>query len=282
MARILVQCGHSAEYPPFVPYGGGAPGEATWTADLGRRLAARLEDAGVETVLIGSWLSKPPGSSAWVEHNPPKEATEPYDLALCLHYDANLSTTIPGYDTGCFADRWEYDSAAAEADRFIRIWERSYPEQTGISLHNERRNVNTSRYYAYQSIMVPPAILLEHGVGQGLDHATLFERIDEVARVDAACVLEYLGITTPEEEDDMAKAQELQAQIDQLNGITKTMQEQIDYKDQLLQQANSRAGVAEAEVERLTERLTNADVVTERSIVSVAVNRKDGSVDMVN
>jgi hypothetical protein len=95
-------------------------------------------------------------------------------------------------------------------------------------------------------------------------------------------VLEYLGITTPEEEDDMAKAQELQAQIDQLNGITKTMQEQIDYKDQLLQQANSRAGVAEAEVERLTERLTNADVVTERSIVSVAVNRKDGSVDMVN
>jgi N-acetyl-anhydromuramyl-L-alanine amidase AmpD len=86
---------------------------------------------------------------------------------------------------------------------------------------------------------------------------------------------------TSEEKDDMAKVQELQAQIDQLNGITKTMQEQIDYKDQLLQQANSRAGVAEAEVERLTDQLANADVRTGQDIASVALTRRDGRVEVL-
>jgi hypothetical protein len=87
---------------------------------------------------------------------------------------------------------------------------------------------------------------------------------------------------TSEEEDDMAKAQELQAQIDQLNGITKTMQEQIDYKDQLLQQANSRAGVAEAEVERLTNELTTADLRTESDIAAVRVVRRNGVEQLVS
>jgi hypothetical protein len=80
----------------------------------------------------------------------------------------------------------------------------------------------------------------------------------------------------------MAKAQELQAQIDQLNGITKTMQEQIDYKDQLLQQANSRAGVAEAEVERLTNELTTADLRTESDIAAVRVVRRNGVEQLVS
>jgi hypothetical protein len=84
------------------------------------------------------------------------------------------------------------------------------------------------------------------------------------------------------ETDDMAKVQELQAQIDQLNGITKTMQEQIDYKDELLQAANSRAGVAEAEVERLTSELVNADVRTGQDIASVALTRRDGRVEVLN
>jgi outer membrane murein-binding lipoprotein Lpp len=138
-------------------------------------------------------------------------------------------------------------------------------------------------YYAFRDTTAQtPGVILEHGVGQGLDHATLFDRIDEVARVDAGCVLEYLGITAPEEEDDMSKVQELQAQIDQLNGITKTMQEQIDFKDELLQAANSRAGVAEAEVERLTALLTNTDLRTEDDIASVSLTRRGGAVQIIN
>jgi outer membrane murein-binding lipoprotein Lpp len=84
------------------------------------------------------------------------------------------------------------------------------------------------------------------------------------------------------EEDDMSKVQELQAQIDQLNGITKTMQEQIDFKDELLQAANSRAGVAEAEVERLTALLTNTDLRTEDDIASVSLTRRGGAVQIIN
>lgn len=87
---------------------------------------------------------------------------------------------------------------------------------------------------------------------------------------------------TSEEEDDMAKVQELQAELDNLNGIVRTLTEQRDFKDELLQQANSRAGVAEAEVERLTERLTNADVRTGQDIASVALTRRDGRVEVLN
>jgi hypothetical protein len=90
------------------------------------------------------------------------------------------------------------------------------------------------------------------------------------------------GATDYQGDEDMAKVQELQAELDNLNGIIRTLTEQRDFKDELLQAANSRAGVAEAEVERLTALLTNIDPVTEHTIVSVAVNRKDGSVDMLN
>jgi hypothetical protein len=286
--RVLLQAGHSAQFPPYRTGGGGAPGEAAWATDLAAVLAGRLRAAGVEVVCVGAWLV-----NGVVVMAPALVTDEDYDIFISLHYDANLG---PTYNTGGFADRYrperfpktdprsKYPNPnAANEDRFIAIWERRYPEATGIPLRNERRNPNSYDYYGYHATTERTcSVLLEHGVGQGLDHAMLFDRIDEVARVDAACVLEYLGITVPEEEDDMAKVQELQAQIDQLNGITKTMQEQIDYKDQLLQQANSRAGVAEAEVERLTERLASTDPVTEHTIVSVAVSRKDGSVDMVN
>jgi hypothetical protein len=87
---------------------------------------------------------------------------------------------------------------------------------------------------------------------------------------------------TSEEEDDMAKVQELQAQIDNLNGITKTMQQQIDFKDDLLQAANSRAGVAEAEVERLKNELTNADLRTDSDIATVRVVRRNGVEQLVS
>jgi N-acetylmuramoyl-L-alanine amidase len=272
--RVLLQAGHSAQFPPYRTGGGGAPGEAAWATDLAAMLAGRLRAAGVEVVCVGAWLVNGVVGSA-----PASVTDEDYDLFLSLHYDA----AIYAENTGCIVARAANDPVGSLADRFITIWQRRYPAATGIPLHQERVNPNMTDYYAFRDTTAQtPGVILEHGVGHGLDHATLFDRIDEVARVDAACVLEYLGITVPEEEDDdMAKAQELQAQIDQLNGITKTMQEQINYKDELLQAANSRAGVAEAEVERLTALLTNIDPVTEHTIVSVAVNRKDGRVDLV-
>jgi hypothetical protein len=87
---------------------------------------------------------------------------------------------------------------------------------------------------------------------------------------------------TSEEEDDMAKVQDLQAELDNLNGIIRTLTEQRDFKDELLQAANSRAGVAEAEVERLTALLTKTDLRTEDDIASVSLTRRGGAVQIIN
>jgi outer membrane murein-binding lipoprotein Lpp len=272
--RVLLQAGHSAQFPPYRTGGGGAPGEAAWATDLAAMLAGRLRAAGVEVVCIGAWLV-----NGVVVQAPALVTDKDYDLFLSLHYDA----AIYAQNTGCIVARAANDPLGSLADRFIAIWQRRYPAALGIPLHQERVNPNMTDYYAFRDTTAQtPGVILEHGVGQGLDHATLFDRIDEVARVDAGCVLEYLGITAPEEEDDMSKVQELQAQIDQLNGITKTMQEQIDFKDELLQAANSRAGVAEAEVERLTALLTNTDLRTEDDIASVSLTRRGGAVQIIN
>jgi hypothetical protein len=95
-----------------------------------------------------------------------------------MHYDANLG---PTYNTGGFADRYRPERFpktdprstypnpnAANEDRFIAIWERRYPEATGIPLRNERRNPNSYDYYGYHATTERTcSVLLEHGVGQG-------------------------------------------------------------------------------------------------------------------
>jgi hypothetical protein len=285
--RVLLQSGHSAQFPPYRTGGGGAPGEAAWATDLAVLLLVLLRAAGVEVVCVGAWLVN------GVVVAPPALVTdEDYDLFLSLHYDANLG---PTYNTGGFADRYrperfpktdprsKYPNPnAANEDRFIAIWERRYPEATGIPLRNERRNPNSYDYYGYHATTEQtPGIILEHGVGQGLDHATLFERIDEVARVDAACVLEYLGITTPEEEDDMAKlTDEQRAILDKMTGLNANSGSIESWLSEIgaLSEEN---GKLREEVRGLTDQLAQAPMQTERSIVSVAVNRKDGSVEML-
>jgi hypothetical protein len=94
---------------------------------------------------------------------------------------------------------------------------------------------------------------------------------------------------TSEAEDDMAKVQELQAELDNLNGIIRTLTEQRDYKDELLQQANSQTGALSEEngklrdeVRGLTDQLAQADVRTGQDIGSVAVTRRDGRVEVLN
>lgn len=287
--RVLLQAGHSAQFPPYRTGGGGAPGEAAWATDLAAVLAGRLRAAGVEVVCVGAWLVNGAVGSA-----PALVTDEDYDLFLSLHYDANLG---PTYNTGGFADRYrperfpkndprsKYPNPnAANEDRFITIWERRYPEATGIPLRNERRNPNSYDYYGYHATTERTcSVLLEHGVGQGLDHAMLFDRIDEVARVDAACVLEYLGITMPEEEDDdMAKLSEDQRQqLDLLASwdiiTAAALRDWKTWSDQTALDVEAQR----TEIANLTERLTNGELMTERSIVSVAVNRKDGSVELV-
>jgi hypothetical protein len=272
--RVLIQAGHSAQFPPHRTGGGGAPGEAAWATDLAAVLTGRLRAAGVEVVCVGAWLV-----NGAVVQAPALVTDEHYDLFLSLHYDAATYAE----NTGCIVARAANDPVGALADRFIAIWQRRYPAATGIPLHQERVNPNMTDYYAFRDTTAQtPGAILEHGVGQGLDHATLFDRIDEVARVDAACVLEYLGITTPEEEDDMAKLSDDQrAILDKMAGLNAN-NSSIDSWLSEIGALSEENGKLRDEVRGLTDQLAQAPMQTERSIVSVAVNRKDGSVDTVN
>jgi hypothetical protein len=270
--RVLIQAGHSAQFPPYRTGGGGAPGEAAWATDLAAVLAGRLRAAGVEVVCVGAWLVNGKLVAA-----PTTVIDEDYDLFLSLHYDA----AIYAQNTGCIVARAANDPVGALADRFIAIWQRRYPAATGIPLHQERVNPNMTDYYAFHATTTQtPGVILEHGVGQGLDHATLFDRIDEVARVDAACVLEYLGITVPEEEEDMALTDDQRAILDKMAELNANSGSIGAWMSEIgaLGEEN---GKLRDEVRGLTDQLAQAPMQTEHSIVSVAVNRKDGSVELV-
>lgn len=172
--RVLLQAGH-------YPSGGGAPGEAAWAFDLAHRIASRLEAQGVEVAVIGDFLNQPA----------PPQCAEDWALFVALHYDADIYPNR----TGCFADRALNDPMGAESDRAIAAWEAAYLPATGIPLHNERRNANTNQYYAFRATTAnTPGILIEHGVGQGLDQTILFDGIDFVADADAAAIFDFLGV----------------------------------------------------------------------------------------
>lgn len=270
--RVLLQAGHSAQFPPYRTGGGGAPGEAAWATDLAAMLAGRLRAAGVEVVCVGAWLNNGTVGPA------PKEALQDADIFISLHYDA----AIYAQNTGCIVARAANDPVGALADRFITIWKRRYPAALGIPLHQERVNPNMTDYYAFRDTTAQtPGVILEHGVGQGLDHATLFDRIDEVARVDAACVLEYLGITVPEEEDDMAKLTDDQRTILNRMSELNANSGSIDAWMSEIGALSEENGKLRDEVRGLTDQLNAADLRTGSDIVSVAVNRKDGRVELV-
>ncbi len=193
MASVLIQAGHA-------PNNGGAPGEAQWTARLAELLAARLRGAGVEVTVVGDWFNR----------QPPPEAGRHYSLFVSLHYDAAVygARGDGRGNTGCFADRAISDPVASLSDQAIREWERVYPRESGgapIPLANERRNPNTSQYYAFRATSVrTPGIIVEHGCGApvgtsgfpaGDDATFLHGQIDRVADLDARAVLRFLEAT---------------------------------------------------------------------------------------
>jgi hypothetical protein len=271
--RVLVQAGHSAQFPPYRTGGGGAPGEAAWATDLAAMLAGRLRAAGVEVVLVGAWLV-----NGVVGPAPALVTDEDYDLFLSLHYDA----AIYAENTGCIVARAANDPVGSLADRFIAIWKRRYPAATGIPLHQERVNTNMTDYYAFRDTTAQtPGVILEHGVGAldgGLDHATLFDRIDEVARVDAACVLEYLGITAPEEDEMTAEQRRM---LDLLAGWEITTPAALEDWKTWSDQTAKDVDALRREVEGLTDQLGAADLRAGSDLASVAVTRRDGRVEML-
>lgn len=208
MVSVLLQAGHSAEFPPNRTGGGGAPGEADWTARCARRLAAELAVYGIDVTIVGSWMSN------GVVVTPPASVLRRYDLFIALHYDANIYGVGGG-----FIDRYRPENYGRPAtggraveERFMATFEANYFEETGIANKPNRRNPNTNDYYGYRSLINPtPRVLIEFGVGApgAPDYDVLWNGLAEVTESTAACVAELFGIAPPptpepDPEDDMA------------------------------------------------------------------------------
>jgi len=229
VTSVLVQAGHSAAYPPYAVQGGGAPGEAAWTTDLAARIAAVLEARGITCVLVGHWHGRPP----------PLEVRQEYGLFLSLHYDSTERGRTR--NSWCFADRAANDPAGAESDRAVALWQALYPAATGIPLREERRNVNTSYYYAFAATTPDtPGILLEHGCGSpvpvgdypaGDDAAFLREQIDLVAQVDTDVILAFLeradDIPAPPTLPPPNPSAVLQAALAECNAIKAELEQEL-------------------------------------------------------
>lgn len=246
MPTVLIQAGH-------YPNAGGAPGEAAWTYQLAQMLAARLQAAGVACTVVGDFYGKAP----------PPACAQDWDLFLALHYDAAIYAARGERNSGCFADRGIAETRPAQADRFIGIWELTYPLATGIPLANWRRNANTNQYYAFAALTdATPGVIVEHGCGAevptggypaGDDATILHARIDLVADADTAAILAYFGVGAQPHSQEATfvtdpERQQMQAQIDSLNGVNTELAHQLDAVRTMLADANSTIGALEHDV----------------------------------
>lgn len=192
--RVLLQAGHSSAYPPGLQWGGGAPSEALWTAKLASLVEPMLEESGIDVTVVGAWLTTLNGQT--VVHDPPAVVEEEdYDLFLAFHYDAAVYGGSTG-NTGGFCDRASGDPMGAVADRFITRFNARYFPVFGIRNATERRNLNTSDYYAFRYTSAQtPGVIIEFGVGApgvGEDAPILWEDTDRVAAVLGQVVVSHL------------------------------------------------------------------------------------------
>jgi hypothetical protein len=199
---LLIQAGHSAAYPPHLPGGGGAAGEADWTAQLAARIADYLQASPAptapDTTIVGNWahyIGGPPPTL--IKDPPPPAVTQDYNLFISLHYNGSSNPDA----SGCNAGRAKDDPAHVKADEFITIWRTLYPTLTGIPLDpTVPISPNVQYYYAFEDTSyITPGVLIEHGYGapgQG-DHDTLYNNIDLVAQADTAAICAFLKIDPP-------------------------------------------------------------------------------------
>jgi hypothetical protein len=204
---LLIQAGHSAAYPPHLPGGGGAAGEAGWTAQLAAHIADYLKASPTPTppdtsAIVGSWAyytppTAPGGPPILHVASPPPATTQDYTLFISLHYNGSTDPSA----SGCNAGRALNDPAAAQADEFIDIWRQIYPDLTGIPLDpTVPISPNVQYYYAFEDTSPStPGVLIEHGYGapgQG-DHGILYNNIDLIAQADVRAICAFLKIDPP-------------------------------------------------------------------------------------
>lgn len=203
MASILLQAGHSADYVPYLPGGGGAPGEANWTSRFVEQVERLLAKRGISVVVLGGWLSN------GITQQAPAAATRPYNLAIFCHYDADIYGVGGGFIDRYRPENWGRPPTGQlpTEEAFMTLFDEVYFPSTGILNKPNRRNPNTSDYYAYRSMHKnTPRVLIEFGVGApgAPDSYTLWQDMPVVAETLYQIIEQHFvdrGLIEPDPEE---------------------------------------------------------------------------------
>ena len=154
MKYIAIQAGHwniKWNCRTDLRDGTGAPEESGTNVAVAIRLEQILQQNGFKTFL----------TDANYNCNPESDVTD-YDLFLSLHCDANYA----GDEGGGFADypAPDLDQNNTESKRIKEAIESIYFQESGIRNVPSRSNVNTKRYYMWETLSPKtPCVLVEMG-----------------------------------------------------------------------------------------------------------------------
>jgi len=175
MRNIVIGAGHiNIKYNSVIALRGstGAPGEQEFTLRIANRLSEILRQKGFNI--------KQTDANA---NDDPTITKTDWDLALFIHYDAN----VYGIGGG-FVDFPEpsTDSATAESQRIVKVIEEQYFPNAEITNVPARRNANTKYYYMWKYLTAKtPCAIIECGVGQDAHDKVILADTDRVCNAIA-------------------------------------------------------------------------------------------------
>src|SRR4030067_1771763 len=154
MKKIIIQSGHEfIQSNCIVALRGaaGAPGEKDFNVRIRNRLSQILISKGFQLFLADANFNCKADSGS-----------QDYDLALAIHFDANVYGTGGGFVD--YPDP-SVDGVNAESKRIKEAIELMYFNNSGIVNHPERSNPNTKFYYLWQALSAKtPCVIIECGV----------------------------------------------------------------------------------------------------------------------
>ena len=139
----------------------------------------------------------------------PAAATRPYNLAIFCHYDADIYGVGGGFIDRYRPENWGRPPTGQlpTEEAFMTLFDEVYFPSTGILNKPNRRNPNTSDYYAYRSMHKnTPRVLIEFGVGApgAPDSYTLWQDMPVVAETLYQIIEQHFvdrGLIEPDPEE---------------------------------------------------------------------------------
>lgn len=214
--KVLLGAGHihiENNIDPNLRGSIGAPGEQEFTQRITSATALLLQSKNFEVTIC----------DANANSNAIITGTD-FDLALFIHYDANIYNTGGGFVD--YPDA-SIDAANARSKELADALAKEYFKHSEIVEHPERSNPNTKFYYMWRALSAAtPCVIIECGVGQDAHDSVLLADTQRIATAIARGICAGFNIawdespTLPEKtgESVPSEATYTQAEIDKLVG----------------------------------------------------------------